>query len=633
MTSKFKCLVLFALCAACALPAAARAQEGFQADQFEPAYDQQSNILNTYGSDVIEATGAVDFSGGVFYHYAHRPLRVLNLDTNESIDVISAQHKIEPWVGFGFFNVFDIGVVVPLVLANPGEAPNGLSDNIRSFSIGDVRVVPKIRILDREKFGGFGLAVAAPLYMPTGDKGSYTSQGVFRAEPRLILDYTFPFGLSFAANIAYQFRDEQVVSNYVTDNILRWSFAALVPLGSEDLSLVASVFGDAKFKDNVNPRTGEADTKSNFPIEAVGALRYNPIWGLQTQVGGGAAVTSGVGAPEFRVLASVGYQHLDGDEDGDGILDSVDQCPTTPGLPEFNGCPNPDTDGDGILDVDDKCVNEPGIPELQGCPPEDSDKDGIYNHLDKCPNLPGLAEFDGCPNPDSDGDGVCDPWVAKNGFSDAFASVCKGSDLCPDDPEDKDGFEDDDGCPDPDNDNDGICDPWVFQQGKLAMYAKVCRGTDKCPDQPEVINGFEDDDGCPDEGKPAIVMTDDKIELEEQIFFDTGKATIKPISFPVLDQVASVMQNTPRIIRIRVEGHTDDVGKPDKNLQLSKDRAASVMAYLVRKGIDPARLSSEGFGQNDPLVPTKGLKGKDLNDARAKNRRVEIKILELAPKK
>jgi len=61
-------------------------------------------------------------------------------------------------------------------------------------------------------------------------------------------------------------------------------------------------------------------------------------------------------------------------------------------------------------------------------------------------------------------------------------------DKCPDDPEDRDGFEDEDGCPDPDNDRDGIADV-----------------NDKCPNEPETYNGYEDDDGCPDYARIRIV--------------------------------------------------------------------------------------------------------------------------------
>ena len=83
------------------------------------------------------------------------------------------------------------------------------------------------------------------------------------------------------------------------------------------------------------------------------------------------------------------------DSDGDGISDSLDACPLTPGLKSFDGCP--DTDGDGIPDMKDKCPLVRGIQRLQGCPAPDRDKDGVPDSADKCPDLPGFSETEGCP--------------------------------------------------------------------------------------------------------------------------------------------------------------------------------------------------------------------------------------------
>ena len=109
----------------------------------------------------------------------------------------------------------------------------------------------------------------------------------------------------------------------------------------------------------------------------------------------------------------------------------------------------------------------------------DSDGDGIPNQNDKCPNEPedrdGFQDADGCPDLDNDGDGIPDV-----------------DDKCPNDKEDFDGFQDDDGCPDLDNDKDGIPDD-----------------KDACPEDPEDHLPPNPDDGCPkgmgpsDEAAPA----------------------------------------------------------------------------------------------------------------------------------
>ncbi|HZI54557.1 MAG TPA: OmpA family protein [Chitinophagaceae bacterium] len=96
------------------------------------------------------------------------------------------------------------------------------------------------------------------------------------------------------------------------------------------------------------------------------------------------------------------------DTDNDGIIDSLDKCPTVPGLTKYEGCPVPDTDKDGINDEEDKCPTAAGVARYQGCPVPDTDKDGINDEEDKCPTEVGPANNQGCPFKDTDGDGVID---------------------------------------------------------------------------------------------------------------------------------------------------------------------------------------------------------------------------------
>ena len=94
------------------------------------------------------------------------------------------------------------------------------------------------------------------------------------------------------------------------------------------------------------------------------------------------------------------------DQDGDGVVDAADACPTIAGLASLKGCP--DTDGDGIADAADKCPTLAGVAAYSGCPIPDTDGDGINDDNDKCPTVPGLNRYKGCPIPDTDGDGVND---------------------------------------------------------------------------------------------------------------------------------------------------------------------------------------------------------------------------------
>ena len=238
-----------------------------------------------------------------------------------------------------------------------------------------------------------------------------------------------------------------------------------------------------------------------------------------------------------------------------------------------------DSDHDGVFDPNDACPNEPAPGTADGCPIPDTDGDGLLDPDDACVDQPAPDTADGCPIPDTDGDGLLDP-----------------DDACPNEA----GGGTADGCPIRDTDGDGLMDP-----------------DDKCVDQPETKNGFEDNDGCPDEVPAALEKFKGAIE---GINFATGKATIRPSSFRVLDEAAAVL-NEFEGVRIEVSGHTDNVGKEARNMTLSQERADAVKAYLVGKGVAAERIETRGAGPKEPVADNKSKKG------RAQNRRIEFHVL------
>jgi OOP family OmpA-OmpF porin len=237
-----------------------------------------------------------------------------------------------------------------------------------------------------------------------------------------------------------------------------------------------------------------------------------------------------------------------------------------------------DRDGDGFEDSKDACPDEPGVAP-DGCPlPPDRDGDGVPDADDRCPDEAGPAP-EGCPPPaDSDGDGFLDP-----------------DDDCPNTP----GIAPR-GCPDTDPDKDGIVGD-----------------ADKCPDEPETKNGFQDKDGCPDE-LPAEVKK--FTGVIQGIEFDFGKATIRPGSRGVLNAAAKTLKNYPDL-RVRITGHTDNVGQLERNMTLSRERADSVKQYLSDQGVDASRIETRGAGPQEPVADNNTAAG------RQENRRIEFNII------
>jgi outer membrane protein OmpA-like peptidoglycan-associated protein len=132
------------------------------------------------------------------------------------------------------------------------------------------------------------------------------------------------------------------------------------------------------------------------------------------------------------------------------------------------------------------------------------------------------------------------------------------------------------------------------------------------------INGDE-------EQRYTLTMTYDSTQsrkfILEGVTFKTGSAVLKKSSYARLDPLVEYMKLKPEIF-VELSGHTDNVGKPEDNLNLSEARAASVKAYLVKHGIDSKRVASTGYGDMRPVASNETAAG------RKKNRRTEVKIID-----
>jgi OOP family OmpA-OmpF porin len=126
----------------------------------------------------------------------------------------------------------------------------------------------------------------------------------------------------------------------------------------------------------------------------------------------------------------------------------------------------------------------------------------------------------------------------------------------------------------------------------------------------------------PEKPEGRVVVRDDRIEIKDKIQFEYNKATILPTSFSLMDEIAKVFKENPRIKKVSIEGHASSEGNPDHNRKLSDSRAKAVMAYLVGKGTEAARLTAKGWGADKPIADNATEQGKE------KNRRVEFLIVE-----
>jgi outer membrane protein OmpA-like peptidoglycan-associated protein len=257
------------------------------------------------------------------------------------------------------------------------------------------------------------------------------------------------------------------------------------------------------------------------------------------------------------------------DKDGDNVIDKFDKCPDVPGAQRFQGCP--DRDDDGVRDDEDLCPDQKGLQEMKGCP--DTDGDGIKDSEDKCPNDFGTLENNGCPA-DKDSDGVPDI-----------------DDLCPTEP----GSKENKGCPNKDTDGDGVMDK-----------------DDDCPQ----TKGFSANKGCP-EPTPEESLTA-KLATET-IKFENGKDELLSVAYAQLDKLTQIMKSNPAIY-LKMDVHTDNSNSNSFAMTLTKDRAAILLDYFTKKGVDSSRLKLTPYGDTKSVADNTTIEGKE------KNNRVEVSI-------
>lgn len=541
-----------------------------------------------YGYSVTQGAatlGNLQLGVGAWANYENDPLVLVGPDgarigvaggTEESGDgVVDSRLVTNFQVGMGFTKWVSLTVDLPMVLMQQGFDLSALSDPTSGSvaatgsGLSDIAVQPKVAILDRDEMP-LGLAVAVPVGIPTGS-GTYLGEGGLSVAPKLIVELSDSsirnrtYKWRVAANAGYLVRDQGRIRDINVGNEFQYAAAFGYHVAQPvevDLEIHGSTMGSRS---------------SQNPAEALLTGKFLLGRFVAVNVGGGTGILGGIGAPDYRVYGGFqlapSFDPAARDSDGDDWADGVDRCPKDA------------EDVDGYQDED-------------GCPELDNDADGREDSVDKCPNDPedddGYMDNDGCPDNDNDKDLVDD-----------------ANDRCPDQAETMNGFSDEDGCPDdkPVEDTDGD----TFKDD-----------VDRCPYDAEDLNGFEDEDGCPDDRlkNARVVVTQTSIKIKDVIYFDTGKATIQSRSNSLLDEIAAVIAEHKELTKIRIEGHTDDVGNDIGNLKLSQARAESVVAYLVSKGVDKARLDAAGFGEMRPIAPN------TTEDGRSQNRRVEFIIVE-----
>lgn len=347
--------------AALGLSGAASAQTDVDTERFKPAvtYD---GWVNTEGSAVRSTQDRWQL--GAFLNYQRNPLVVVDRSGDVTRKLVSGRMGLDLFASATLAGPFALGLGVPVYLLQTGEASPSFA------GLGDLRLVPKLRLLDDRDSIGLALAVELRAPTHTGDYSGGARNVV--AIPKAILDHRFPGGIHIGFNVGALLREKTSLANVSAGSELAYAAALGYRFGGFE--------GKTEIGAELNGGLGLTQTNNEeVPLETFLFVRHNPTPEWEIIGGPGIGVLAGYGVPTFRVFAGIRYTPVSHDSDGDGIADADDRCPDVA------------EDRDGDEDSD-------------GCPEEDKDDDhdGVPNQSDQCPaakeTINGVKDEDGCPD-------------------------------------------------------------------------------------------------------------------------------------------------------------------------------------------------------------------------------------------
>ncbi|HUS67643.1 MAG TPA: OmpA family protein [Kofleriaceae bacterium] len=597
-------------------PSAAEAQDE---PPFDPAVDVQlfdyaigqRSFLTVADSDTM---GKKQFSLDFLVTFFTNPFVIYNFNnddgeiTEERTTVVKSVVSGQLTGAYGLTDKLQLGVSLPIVFAMSGNDVDPFdameTEGFSATGLGDALLELKLKAWENDQIA---VSASGGMTVPTSvgsHDADFLGDNLPTGRLRGGVQWRAPnHKFSVGANMGVILRKPRTIYETEIGQQLTYGVAGMLQ-AAEKIQVIAEVFGRGALPGL------DLDTS---PLEAAGGARVQVAKTISVLAGGGAGLTEGLGSPELRLFAAVGYAPDFRDTDGDGLANQNDACPLLAedkdDYEDSDGCPDEDNDSDRRLDGEDKCPLKAedldGYEDDDGCPELDNDKDGIKDFDDRCPtdaeDKKAPYDKDGCPanKRDSDDDG-------------------KGDDVdqCVDDPEDDDGFEDWDGCPETDNDKDGVLDP--DDKCKLCMEDKdsfededgcpeldndrdgVADTSDKCANEAETINGVKDGDGCPDTGGKQVADLDGNIiRLSAPIDFDKRDA-VK--STGTVDQIAAVMTMHPEVVKWRVvvaakKQKTDEVTR-----QKSQKQADAIRIQLASRGISNDRIEAVGAVSDNPTI-------------------------------
>lgn len=491
--------------------------------------------------------------------------------------------------------------------------------------LGDTTLWASVPVYEGRASGLFG-AITVGIVLPTGPKDVFLSDESGAVDGLVSARWSLA-GVSTDVQLGGRLQRDQALGGGTWGSRYRWAAAVSAQPGGWGL-LSAEAFGSGPFD-------FAGDVRAVTPVEVALSAGVCHRWGWCARVGGGGGLTYGVGSPALRTLAVLEWRRpTRADRDADTIVDVRDRCVDVPEdfdlIQDEDGCPEVDADGDDIADGADLCPNVPervnGFADEDGCPDA-----AVVVHL----SVRGQADV---ATETAVVDGLSREAYTVLFGEDSEVRVALGSHTFTVEAE---GYVPWTGVVDAVGDEvNGVIDLVAIRFGTahlqlfdplglpLSGFARRPAPGAKLGSLVEIGTSgrdFELTTGATTwtvyapgfavrevpfavrRGETVAVnvtlmpvdlrIDGDRITTTRVLNFELNKAELRPEGLPVLDDIVSLLQLRPDIHLLRVEGHADETGTSQHNLDLSRARAAAVVEALVARGVDPARLEAIGSGE------------------------------------
>jgi len=488
--------------------------ETIDAQRFENTLDTRTFIGLT---DSVESKRG--WLGSMLLHHARDPLLYRVEDPHRSNIRILGNVWTTDWTGGYNFGKWALGLHFPLHVYASGDEMS------QTATMGDIRGSGQVVFIDRRD-GPVGLSTSASVGLPTGNKAMWLRQPGISGTA--FLNASLGTQVIGAASLGMTAIEEVILDGLSLGLAARWKMGVHVPI--TDIAWTSLELDAAHNLGNSASKVSGA-----HPIELNGYGRMEVTQGWMLTLGGGTAISKGVGAPSFRLLAGISTAP-------DWSLKArVPSQPTE--APPAEPPPTP-ISSEALLQISVSTENAQPIPAR-------------------------IVVLDSEEETRTNEDGIA--LVTRPGGTTTIRVLADG-------------------------------------------YTPVQRTLRLEPGEESTMVIVL--------AQSRVTIEEDRLIIHDKVFFETGSSQIASTSFDLLDEVALVILDNPGLLKIEVQGHTDDVGNEQDNLSLSQTRADAVVQHLISAGVDGARLSAKGFGEGIPLNP------QTSEEARAQNRRVEFHVLE-----